>query len=169
MSAISEGQIRVFTDAVKHFFSQVTKDQIAITSSFLAMDGNPVCHDYTGLIAVSGEFHGCVYFSAPRIMLRHLLISMGESDHRDENLLDLVGEVANTFSGNAREHFGPKFVISVPVAVKGRPDRAKPAGVKSSPFVISVGWKSYSAAVVVCVEGDGGAEPATRRTSVVEK
>ncbi len=155
MSEISEGRIKVFTDSVKHFFSEVTKDQVAVTTAFLALDGNPVCYDYTGMIAISGEFRGCVYFSAPRVMLRHLLIAMGESDHRDENLLDLVGEVANTFSGNAREHFGSTFAISVPVAVKGRPDRAKPASIKSSPFVISVGWKSYSAAVVVCVDGDG--------------
>jgi hypothetical protein len=65
--------------------------------------------------------------------------------------------VANTFSGNAREHFGPAFAISVPVAVKGRPEQVKPDGLKSAPLVISVGWKSYSAAVVVCVENDATA------------
>ena len=118
MSIISEGQIRVFSDAVKHYFAQISADEAAVNTAFLAEDGNPVCYDYTGLIAVSGEFRGCVYFSAPRVMLRHLLIAMGEPDHREENLLDLVGEVANTFSGNAREHFGPEFAISVPVTLK---------------------------------------------------
>jgi len=152
MSTISEGSVRVFTDAVKHFFAQVAVDEVAVDTAFLAVDGEPAYYDYTGLIAVAGEFRGCVYFSAPRVMLRHLLTAMGEADHRDENLLDLVGEVANTLSGNAREHFGSAFAISVPVKVKGRPERPAAHGRKSSPFVISVGWKSYSAAVVVCVE-----------------
>lgn len=158
MSAITETGIRVFTDAVKHFFSQMSEEQIVVDAAFLATDGKPACYDYTGLIAVSGEFRGCVYFSAPRVMLRHLLVSMGEMDHREENLLDLVGEVANTFSGNAREQFGPAFAISVPVAVKGKPDRLQdpqqPDPRDSAPFVISVRWKSYSAAVVVCVDGN---------------
>src|SRR4030065_1302573 len=103
---ISEERIRVFTNAVKHYFSQVAGEAVAIDTAFLAEDGNPVCYDYTGLISVSGDFRGCVYFSAPRVMLRHLLMAHGESDHREEHLLDLVGEVANTLSGNAREHFG---------------------------------------------------------------
>lgn len=155
MNAISENGIRVFTDAVKYFFSQATADQVVVDTAFLAEDGNPAYYDYTGLVAVSGGFHGCVYFSAPRVMLRHLLVAMGESDHGDQNLLDLVGEVANTFSGNAREYFGPAFGVSVPVTTNGKPDRAKADRHRSSPFVISVGWKSYSAAVVVCVERDG--------------
>lgn len=157
MSAISTNGIRVFTDAVKHFFAQMTQDQVVIDTAFLATDGKPQCYDYTGLVAVAGEFRGCVYFSAPRVMLRHLLMSMGEMDHRDENLLDLVGEVANTFSGNAREQFGPAFAISVPVAVKGEPEHIKPGSAHTpphAPFVISVRWKSYSAAVVVCIDGE---------------
>ena len=154
MSIISEGQIRVFSDAVKHYFAQISADEAAVNTAFLAEDGKPVCYDYTGLIAVSGEFRGCVYFSAPRVMLRHLLIAMGEPDHREANLLDLVGEVANTFSGNAREHFGPQFSISVPVTLRGRPEPPKPEGLHSLPYVITVGWKSYSAALVVCVESD---------------
>lgn len=155
MSKISEGNIRVFTEAVKSYFSQASEGEIAVDTAFLAVDGNPVCYDYTGVISVAGDFRGCVYFSAPRVMLRHLLMAMGEANHSEENLLDLVGEVANTFSGNAREHFGSAFAISPPVTVKGRPDLARPDAQRSSPFVISVGWKSYSAAVVVCVH-DGG-------------
>lgn len=151
MSKISEGNIRVFIDAVKSYFSQASDGDVAVDTAFLAVDGNPVCYDYTGVISVAGDFRGCVYFSAPRVMLRHLLMAMGEPNHSEENLLDLVGEVANTFSGNAREHFGAAFAISPPVTVKGRPQLVPQDAHPSSPFVISVGWKSYSAAVVVCV------------------
>ncbi len=153
MSDISEERIRVFTDAVKRYFSQTAGEAVEIDTAFLAEDGNPVYYDYTGLISISGGFRGCVYFSAPRVLLRHLLVAHGEADHREENLLDLVGEVANNFSGNAREHFGPAFAISPPVAVKGRPDRLKSDGFRRRPFVISVTWKAYTAAIAVCVEG----------------
>jgi len=149
----SEDRIRVFTDAVKHYFAQIADEAVAIDTAFLAADGNPVCYDYTGLISVSGEFRGCVYFSAPRVMLRHLLMAHGETDHREENLLDLVGEVANTFSGNAREHFGPSFAISPPLAVSGRPDCLDHHEIRERPFVISITWKAYTAAIAVCVEG----------------
>lgn len=149
---ISEDRIRVFTDAVKHYFAQVAGERVAIDTAFLAEDGNPVYYDYTGYISVSGDFRGCVYFSAPRVMLRHLLMAHGETDHRDEFLLDLVGEVANTFSGNAREHFGSSFTISTPIVVQGRPEYLRHPDLKERPFVISITWKAYTAAIAVCVE-----------------
>lgn len=155
MNAISEERVRVFTDAVKHYFSQIAGEAVVIDTAFLAMDGCPVCYDYTGLISVSGGFRGCVYFSAPRVMLRHLLIAHGESDHREAHLLDVVGEVANTFSGNVRDHFGPGFTISTPIAVPGRPEFLQQAEHPERPMVISVTWKSYTAAIVVCIEGGG--------------
>ena len=152
MNTISEEQIRVFTDSVKYYFSQLADGEMAVDAAFLAEDGNPVCYDYTGLISVSGEFRGCVYFSAPRVLLRRLLMAHGETDHGEEQLLDLVGEVANTFSGNARTHFGSTFAISVPVAMKGAPKRIKQGDLQRRPYVISVTWKSYTAAIVVCIE-----------------
>jgi chemotaxis protein CheX len=39
-------------------------------------------------------------------MLRHLLISTGELDQSSDSLLDVIGEMANTISGNARRYFG---------------------------------------------------------------
>ena len=47
---------------------------------------------------------GCVYFSAPRLLMCELLLQMQEPDTCEQNLLDAVGEVANTISGNARRH-----------------------------------------------------------------
>ena len=40
-----------------------------------------------------------------------------------DNILDLVGEVANTISGNARKVFGREFLISVPVMIEGAVDK----------------------------------------------
>jgi len=61
---------------------------------------------------------------------------------------DLVGEVANTISGNARRDFGRDFVISVPSVLSGeRPEVALPPGARS--FVIPINWRSHSAKLVV--------------------
>jgi hypothetical protein len=57
-------------------------------------------------ITLSASFRGCVYFSAPRLLVRGLLIQLQEPDTCEDNLPDTVGEVANTISGNARRHFG---------------------------------------------------------------
>ena len=56
-------------------------------------------------------------------MLTVLLMRMQETDCSEETILDLVGEVANTISGNARRDFGKNFVISIPTVIAREPDK----------------------------------------------
>src|SRR5689334_6559715 len=101
MNAISEQDIRVFVDAVGGYFSQITSEQAEVRAAYLARESDrPPLHDFTGTINVSGRYRGCIRFSAPRIMLRHLLMVMNEPSLVDENLLDAAGEIANTLAGN---------------------------------------------------------------------
>jgi|APMI01.1.fsa_nt_gi chemotaxis protein CheX len=152
MSDITEQEIKVFLDAVDTYFSQITKERAAVRAAYLA-DGEhlPQTYDFTGLIAVSGQYRGCLYFSAPAVMLRHLLLVMEEPSHSDENFLDAVGEIANTLAGNSRKHFGETMAISVPVTMKGAPERIK-SSVRARPYVIMVSWKKYNASLVVDIE-----------------
>jgi chemotaxis protein CheX len=64
---------------------------------------------------------------------------------------DLVGEVANTISGNARRDFGRDFVISVPSVMANEGGRFRPPG-HGRPFVIPINWRSHSAKLIVCLE-----------------
>ena len=67
-----------------------------------------------------------------------------------ENLCDLVGEIANTFAGNARRDFGHQFQISVPQVVSGQVAPAEfPTGTR--PIVIPIDWRTYKARLVVCL------------------
>jgi chemotaxis protein CheX len=76
---------------------------------------------------------------------------MQESDFSHETMRDLVGEVANTISGNARKDFGRDFVISVPSVLAGeRPDIPTTAGMRS--FVIPINWRSHSAKLIVALK-----------------
>ena len=67
-----------------------------------------------------------------------------------ENLCDLVGEIANTLSGNARRDFGQQFQISVPAVISGRGSQLEyPAATR--PIVIPIDWRNYHARLIVCL------------------
>lgn len=150
---MKQQDIQVFIDATTHYFEQITGQAANVGATYLSTHDELEHYDYSGLIGIAGKYRGCIYFSAPRPMLRHLLISMGEEDHNDEHLLDMVGEVANTFSGNARRQFGSDFIISVPITIKGKIDNIRPPS-DLLPYVIPVTWSSYRAALVICI-GNG--------------
>ena len=148
---MSEHNLQIFIDGVKRYFSQSTDNELTVGTPFLAENKKPEAMDYTGIIGISGNNKGCVYFTAPRIMLKHLMLSMGEGDTCEDNMMDLIGEVANTISGNARKDLGKDFMISVPVVVSGAPSNIHlPEQLRS--YVIPITWRSYQAAVVICLQ-----------------
>jgi chemotaxis protein CheX len=63
---------------------------------------------------------------------------------------DLVGEVANTISGNARRDLGKGFVISVPKVVANASDPFVVPHERS--FVIPINWRTHAAKLVVCLQ-----------------
>jgi chemotaxis protein CheX len=84
-------------------------------------------------------------------MLTVMLMKMNESNVSHENLCDLVGEVANTISGNARRDFGNDFTISVPNVVVGNGQDIQPPP-DCRPMVIPINWRSHSAKLIVCLK-----------------
>lgn len=148
---MSEKNLQVFIDGVIRYFSLTTDNDLKVGTPYLEENTQPAAKDYTGIIGISGSNKGCVYFTAPRVMLKHLLLGLGESDTSESNMVDLVGEVANTISGNARKELGKEFMISVPVVVSGAPSTIHlPVDLRS--YVIPISWRSYQAAVVICLQ-----------------
>lgn len=148
---MSQETLQVFIDGVVRYFHHTNDKEVKLGTPYLVENDNPAAYDVTGIIGISGPYRGCVYFTAPRILLKHLLLSIGELDTSNEHIFDLVGEVANTISGNARSRFGHEFMISVPVMIEGAPNRIHlPHQMRS--YVIPVYWKAYHAAVVICLE-----------------
>ncbi len=147
MTDLNESELKVFVDAVKNYFSHLTSDAVLIRAAYLS---NTLIshHDYTGLITISGRFRGCVYFSAPARLLRALLHALREPDTSEDNLLDAVGEIANTIAGNARKHFGTSLTISIPVTIRGVPEQIKSAA-RARSFAIVLNWSGYDATVIV--------------------
>ncbi|MBI3774979.1 MAG: chemotaxis protein CheX [Gammaproteobacteria bacterium] len=148
MADMTDSEIKVFIDAVTHYFAQLTREPATIRAAYLANGGLIPHFDYTGLITVSGRYRGCVYFSTSGEALNALLVEFSEPDRNEANLLDAVGEIANTIAGNARKHFGRDLEISAPVTFRGAPEQLKSA-VSARPFAIQLAWSKHDAAVVV--------------------
>ena len=148
---MDEQELRIFIDIVSQYFESQTGREPEVGSPHLGEPSALPIYDFTGVIGISGERQGCVYFTAPRELLRQLLLHVGESDVSDNNLSDLVGEVANTISGNARRHFGPNFMISVPVIVAGNARAIQvPRSVKA--YILPLRWHKLEAALIVSLQ-----------------
>ncbi len=148
---LQEQELKTFVEGTTHYFEVAAQQPATVGSPYLVTDGSPTVHEYTGVISISGRREGVVYFTAPKAMLTVLLMKMQENDFSHENMRDLVGEVANTISGNARRDFGNDFVISVPSVLTGeRNDLPTISGARS--FVIPINWRSHSAKLVVSLK-----------------
>ena len=147
---LKEAEIRTFVEGTTHYFATSGQQAATVGSPFLVTDGKPGTYEYTGVIGICGARKGIVYFTAPRGMLTVLLMRMQETDCSEETILDLVGEVANTISGNARRDFGKSFVISVPTVIAREADKVTAPHSRS--YVIPINWRAHSAKLVVCLE-----------------
>lgn len=144
-----ESTLPFFVQAVSRYFSEIAGLPVEVDTPYL-LSGDPPISDFTAVIGVSGDLLGCVYFSAPRAMLDALLLFAGEQKPTDELRCDMVGEAANTLSGNVRKQLGSGFMISVPVVMQGRPERLTwPKN--TACFVIPIGWGECQSLLLLCL------------------
>lgn len=152
MKDITEQDIKVFTEAVTDYFAALGEEAATVRTFYLSCgEAKEPVGDMTGIITVSGDFRGAVYFAAPRSMLRYVLASQKTTQTSDEFLLDAVGEIANTLAGNARRHFGSRLDISVPTTKLGgiTPDVDH---MRDRQLVITIDWKHFTAVLIVDIE-----------------
>jgi len=143
---MKEEKLKVFIDSIVEYFRHTNDPKVGVGSPFLINTVKEIGADYTGIISISGAYNGACYFTAPTALLRHLILSIGETDTSEAMIHDAVGEVANTLSGNARRELGKHFMISTPTVSKGMPsDVNKPDNTRI--YAIPINWKSYKAAL----------------------
>lgn len=143
-------KLGVFLSSIDAFFAQIDNTQIDIDTPYLHHNQNAVGYDYSGIINISGPLEGCVYISASSIMLREVIKTMGESDSSLNMMKDLLGEMANTISGNARTEFGADFIISPPKIVEGAPSTSYLPKERNS-YITPFNWRGYQAVIGICI------------------
>ncbi|KAA3615679.1 MAG: chemotaxis protein CheX [Calditrichaeota bacterium] len=140
-----------FIETTLQFFKEVSGKSAECGIPFLKKE-EPIVLEYTGIIGISGERKGSIYFTTEKIQLSSLAkIMLGIDDVTSEDLKDLAGEIANTISGNLRQIFGDEFLISIPVIVEGQArDIRLPEDIES--YVIPINWQNSKSYLVVCLE-----------------
>jgi chemotaxis protein CheX len=149
MVPLDEQELKMFVHSVCRYFSVTTSQEPQITSAYLGTT-EVECHEFNGLVNFSGTYHGHVMVSMPGKLLREMLLLQRETDLCDANLLDTVGEIANTLAGNARKTLGSGLDISVPVKLQGASGTA--GRVRHRPYVITLRWSHQPALVIVDME-----------------
>jgi chemotaxis protein CheX len=147
--ALHDTELKLFVDSVRRYFQVTTRQEPQVTSAFLGT-GDIDGHDFNGIVTFSGAYNGHVIVSMTAQLLRELLLMQGETDLSPGNLLDAVGEIANTLGGNARKTLGSRLEISVPVKLHG--SSGIKARVRKHPYVITLQWNHQPALVCVDME-----------------
>lgn len=148
---MNDEKLAVFVDGVTHYFETISNQTPSVGTPFLIDNINNYLMDYTGIIGISGNQKGSVFFSAPEKLLIHLLNKLGIFSTQSEKLMDLVGEVSNTISGNARREFGDEFLLSVPLVLKGKSDEIAITKTVEI-YVIPIVWSHQNANLIINLE-----------------
>ncbi|MFM9900151.1 MAG: chemotaxis protein CheX [Polaromonas sp.] len=149
MASLHEADLQLFADAIKNYLQVTTRQTPQVTSAFLGT-GDFERFEFNGIVNFSGSYTGQVVVSMPQFLLRELLLLQRETDLSDSNLLDAVGEIANTLAGNARKTLGQALTISVPIKIQGT--AAAKTSVRQHPYVITLRWGHHHAMVCVDLE-----------------
>jgi len=147
METLNEDDLKMFVNSIKRYLQVTTRQEPQITSAFLGTS-DVEGFEFNGIVTFSGSYNGHVVVSMPPKLVREILLLQHETDLSDGNLLDAVGEIANTLGGNARRTLGPELEISVPVKLQG--STGTRARVRRHPYVITLRWNRQPA--VVCID-----------------
>ena len=147
---MNDRDIQVFITCIQRYFESLKRDvMVFIEPPFIKDEDKPFL-EYTGIIGISGKASGAVCFTANAGMLESILSFLNEAPIDRNVICDLVGEIANTLSGNAREEFGRDFLISVPIVSTGKNVRFQ-FPPDSRNYVIPIIWQGEKAYLLVCL------------------
>ena len=148
---MKDSELQIFIDSLRNYFATNIGGHLETAAAFHVSSQDTPASDYTGIIGVSGDKQGCIYLTATKAMLGDVLLAMGEPEIDESLFNDVIGEVTNTVSGNARKILGPGFMISVPIVVTGRPEHIHFPG-NFDIGVVPFSWNNHKASLVVCLQ-----------------
>lgn len=149
---MKEDDLGIFIDAATRFFDiNLGKGEIVVGQPRLVKADDTSFYEYTGVIDITGDKQGRIYFSAPMGLIQRLLENMGETVIDDELIADLVGEIANSIAGNARAYFGSGFCLSTPKIFKDGNAKVDTGRARQA-YVVPLAWNDSGSSVAIWFE-----------------
>lgn len=145
--------LKVFSKSILRYFDAVAKGGAVLGTPYLGGETESAGLGFSAVIGISGTYRGNIYYTAPREKLNALLPLLGETKPDDNLCAELVGEITNTISGNAREQLGGGFMISTPFILEARPLSVHATkGVAC--YVLPITWRQHSSRVLLSISKD---------------
>jgi chemotaxis protein CheX len=145
---MEESILRIFAQSIIRYFTKTTGEPAIMIAPFLGSSDEELALDFSAVIGVSGSYRGNVFYTASRAKLELLLPLLGEYQPTDQLCGELVGEMTNTYSGNAREELGGNFMISTPFLLQGKDEAVRPA--KGVPcYILPIEWKGHQSRLLI--------------------
>jgi chemotaxis protein CheX len=148
---MEEDILKIFAQSVTRYFETIADGGAALGTPYLGSDSESVGLGFSAVIGITGSYRGNIYYTAPREKLHALLPHLGETSPDDHLCAELVGEITNTISGNAREHLGGSFMISTPFILEGGPLAVHTAK-NTACYVLPVSWKQHPSRVLISIQ-----------------
>ena len=163
---MEEKILKIFADSAARYFATIADSPARLGTPYLRDETEDPGLDFAAVIGISGHYRGRVCYTATREKLHALLPQFGEDPLDEELCADLVGEITNNISGNARESLGAGFMISPPVLIP-----ASSAGGAAfadsgslSCYILPVTWKDHQSRVLVTLQAQTAHRPAPDAT-----
>jgi chemotaxis protein CheX len=148
---MEEHILKIFSQSITRYFDTVADGGAALGMPYLGGEAETAGLGFSAIIGITGTYRGNIYYTASREKLHALLPRLGETNPDDALCAELVGEITNTISGNAREHLGGGFMISTPFILEGRP-LAVHATKHTACYVLPITWQQHSSRVLVSIQ-----------------
>jgi chemotaxis protein CheX len=145
--------LKVFSKSTLRYFDAVAEGGAVLGTPYLGGDTESAGLGFSAVIGISGTYRGNIYYTASREKLNALLPLLGEKTPDDTLCAELVGEITNTISGNAREQLGGGFMISTPFILEARPLFVHPSR-NAALYVLPISWRQFSSRLLISVVKD---------------
>lgn len=146
---MQESELKHFVESCLDYFVNATGIKASIGLPYVNNEKTEILLEYTGIIGISGERRGGIYVTCDLQFLTDLILKViGTTDNSPAMVKDMVGELANTISGNATKAFGRNFNISVPIILEGVP-KSLTLPIDTPTYVIPVQWQNHKLYLVV--------------------
>lgn len=142
--------LKVFSKSTLRYFDAVAGGGATLGTPYLGGENESAGLGFSAVIGISGAYRGNIYYTASREKLYELLPAIGETNPDDLLCAELVGEITNTISGNAREQLGGGFMISPPFILKARPLSVHP--IRNVPlYVLPITWRQHASRLLIAL------------------